>query len=85
MHLKVLESRHLEVTKNPHYLLSSEWSQKKESAHGLMREIKISRKILKYQHRENPQNNPGNLSEQKMAKVNSRKIFDYKVIFVITL
>ena len=33
MHLKVIESRHLEVTKNPYYPLCPEWSQKKVSAH----------------------------------------------------
>ena len=63
LHLKVIESRQLEVTKNPYYLLFPEWSQKKVSAHGLMWEIKISRKNWKYQHRENPQNDPGNLAE----------------------
>ena len=31
-----LESRHPEVTKNPNYVLSREWSQKKLSAHGLV-------------------------------------------------
>ena len=85
MHLKVLESRHPEVTKTPYYLLSPEWSQKKVSVHGLVWEIKIPKKILNYQHRENPQNNPRNLSQQKIAKVDSRKISDYKVFFVITL
>ena len=97
MHLKVLESRHPEVTKNPYYLLSPEWSpknpyhllspewsQKKVSTHGPAWEIKISKRILKYQHRENPQNNPRNLSQQKIAKVNSRKVSDYKVFSVIT-
>ena len=97
IHLKNLESRHPEVTKNPYYLLSPEWSpknpyhllspewsQKKVSAHAPAWEIKISKRILKYQHRENPQNNPRNLSQQKIAKVNSRKISDYKVFFVIT-
>ena len=63
LHLTLLESRHPEVTKNPHYLLSPEWNKKKVSAHGLRWEIKILRKTLKYQHRENPQNNPGNVSE----------------------
>ena len=79
-----LESRHPEVTKNPYYLLSPEWSQKKVSAHGLLWKIKISRKVLKYQHRENPQNNPRNLSERKIAKINSVNISDYKGFFVIT-
>ena len=62
-HLKVIESRHPEFTKNPYYPLCPEWSQKKLSAHGLMWKIKIPRKILKYQRRENPQNNSGNLSK----------------------
>ena len=62
-HLKVIESRHPEVTKNPYYPLCPEWSQKKLSAHGLMWKIKISRKILKYQRRENRQNNSRNLSK----------------------
>ena len=35
MHHTFLESRHPEVTKNPYYVLSREWSQKKVSAHGL--------------------------------------------------
>ena len=34
-HHTFLESRHPENTKNPYYVLSSEWSQKKVSAHGL--------------------------------------------------
>ena len=50
-----------------------------------MWEVQIPRKILKYQHHENPQNNPGNLSEQKIVKMKPRKISDYKVFFVITL
>ena len=35
MHHTFLESRHPEVTINPYYVLSREWSQKKVSAHGL--------------------------------------------------
>ena len=35
-HQTILESRHPEVTKNPYYALSPEWSQKKVSAHGLI-------------------------------------------------
>ena len=61
LHLKVIESRHLEVIKNPYYILCPKWSQKKVSAQGLIWENKISRKILKYQHGENSQNNPENL------------------------
>ena len=34
-HQTFLESRHPEVTKNPSYVLSPEWSQKKVSAPGL--------------------------------------------------
>ena len=34
-HQTFLESRHLEATKNPYYVLSTEWSQNKISAHGL--------------------------------------------------
>ena len=34
-HHTFLESRHPEVTKNPYYVLSPKWSQKKVSAHGL--------------------------------------------------
>ena len=56
---------------------------KKVSVHGLVWDIKIWRKILKYQHRENPQINPGNLTEQKIAKINSRKISDYKVFLLL--
>ena len=32
-HHTFLESRHPEVTENPYYVLSPEWSQKKVSAH----------------------------------------------------
>ena len=35
-HHTFLESRHPEVTKNRYYFFSSEWSQKKISAHGLV-------------------------------------------------
>ena len=34
-HHTFLESRHPDVTKNPYYVLSPEWSQKTVSAHGL--------------------------------------------------
>ena len=44
-HLKVIESRHLEVTKSLYYLLCPKWSQEKVSAHGLIWEIKIPRKF----------------------------------------
>ena len=55
MDLNVIESRQLEVTKNPYYLLRPEWNPKKVSAHGLMWEMKIPRNNLKYQCRENLQ------------------------------
>ena len=35
-HRTFLERRHPEVTKNRYYFVSSEWSQKKVSAHGLV-------------------------------------------------
>ena len=35
-HHTFLESKHPEVTKNPYYVLSPEWSQKMVSAHGLI-------------------------------------------------
>ena len=37
-HHTFLESRHPEVTKNPYYVFSPKWSQKRGSAHGLLLE-----------------------------------------------
>ena len=85
MDLKVIESRQLEVTKNPYYLLCPEWNQKKVSAHGLMWEIKIPRNILKYQRRENLQKTRETYQSKKLLKLIPIKISDYKVFFVITL
>ena len=85
MHLKVIESKHLEVTKSPYYLLCLEWSQKKVSAHGLMWEIKIPRNNLKYQRRENCKTTREIYQSKKLLKLIPVKITGFKLFFVIIL
>ena len=73
-HLKVIESRHPEVTKNPYYPLCPEWSKKKLSAHGLIWKINVAK--IRKTTREIYQS-------KKSLKLIPVKISDYKAFLLL--